>query len=236
MFKQLLIASLLIVSSLSATTLFSESSNSFAIEIGSNSVNENNTDVIITYTTPSTAISDSYLSSVVCVSLGSLSDLSFTNNTMTGFSFELTCGAPCTSSANLTMSEWVGYENIIGSYTASAADSFATSATVSTAYATDPVFTSDSTKSTATYNYLASTPANILTMGLPSKGASANYRCWGKIDYATTVSYKSATIITLNTLTAGYNVTLTNGLNNSSASYQAIASAIFAITALILVN
>lgn len=245
MYKQLLIASLLIISALSAsTTLFSASSNSFAIEISNNAGNDNYTDVIVTYTTPTTAISDSYLSSVICVNLEAQTVLTATNNSMKGFSFEITCDAPCSSSAKLTMSEWVGYENLIGTYAASSDDSFATNATISIAYPTDPIFSSDAGASTAN-NFLASTPANILTMGIPKRGTSANFRCWGKIDYATTVSYKSATIITLNTLVPGNNVTLSNGVTSLSEdstgcsgaeTYQIVTSAILSITALIMMN
>lgn len=171
-------------------------------------------------------------------------ELKVTNYTMIAFSFEITCDNPCTNSSSLSMSEWVSYTDVIGTYSTPGADAFATTTTVSPKYPTMANMTSDEVAYTATYTYTAQTPANIQSMGLPARGATGYYRCYGDVNYIATKGFKSATIVTLTTatfLTAGYNATL--NVNTAvvpdvpdvcevSAAYQAFGSAIFVVSVL----
>lgn len=230
MFKQIIIASLLVASAFS-TTLFTASSNTFDLTMSKNSATAANSDVVFTYTTVAAAITNSQFSSVVCLNLGSTYALTASTTNTAGFSLELTCTASCTNSAALTTSEYAAYTDIVGTYASGSADVFATTTSATTAYSagTAATMTSNTTANTATYTWSNQTPANLVSMGLPAQGVKGYYRCWGAIDYTPTKGYISTTAVTITGLTAGKNVTL-NG------AYQAIGGAIFAISALTLMN
>lgn len=249
MINQILISCLLLVSVFGSSALYAESDNSFSISMTQNAVTANYTDVVMTYQTISTAIDDNNFASVMCVSVPTESyNLLFTNYTMIAFSFEIKCDNPCSNSSALTFSEWVSYTDVIGTYSTPGADAFSTTTTVSPKYPTMANVTSDEVAFTATYTYTAQTPANIQSMGLPARGATAYYRCYGDVNYGATKAYKSATIVTLTTatfLTPGYNATLSLSTSavvepaeecSISGAYQAFASAILAISALTLMS
>lgn len=240
MIKQILLVNLLIMLAFSATdnstyyssTLFSASDNSFEMYISQNVATPAYTDVVMQYSTISTAIGDSMLSSVICVNTNSSTNLlTATNYTMIAFSFEITCGNPCTNSASFAISEWTAYTDITGTYSPPGLDAFSTTTTVTPVFPTDANVTSNTTANYVNFTYTGMTPANIQSMGLPARNVVAYYRCWGGINYGTTKGYNSATIFMISSLAEGSNFTA-NGAKGMVGVYQFIGSAILAFTAL----
>lgn len=154
---------------------------------------------------------------------------------MIGFAFEIKCDLICINSTNLVTSEWIPFTDLVGTKSATVADAYSTTTTISKVHPTIANFTYDTNANTATYVYLGQTPANMQSMGLPARGDVGYYRCWGGINYLTTKGFKSATAVIFSALTPGENVTMTNELIltvSTSGAYQAIGGAILAISAL----
>lgn len=234
---QAFIIILLILSANCNTDLFTSDSNSFAISMTPNAVNSNNTDVAFIYQTVPTAINDSYYSSVMCIDLGTpLLKLIGSNTSMTGFSFEIKCIATCATSADLTITDYCSYGDINGAYLISGPDNFTTTTTATPPYTVPPTFTSDADAATATYTFLASTPADLITMGLPAQGVEGYYRCFGDTNYSSTKGYRSATVVTVSTLVLGANVTLNEILIVTSGAYHAVGGLILAMSTLTLIS
>lgn len=230
MLKQFLIITLLAVSVLASTEIFELDYNAFAIDISTNIFRTNYTDVVITYKTTPTAITNGYFSSFICVKQETDSfSLDYSNTSMIGFSFEVQCGTTCATSDDLTKSEWVSYIDIHGAYLVSSPDNFTTTTTVTSVFPTNANRTSIATEATVYYIYYGMTPANLLTMGLPAQGVQAYYRCWGAINYSSTKAYREATVVTISALTDGFNITL-------NINYSKLGNAILAITALAVMN
>ncbi|CAI2380064.1 unnamed protein product [Moneuplotes crassus] len=204
-----LIITIAVVTSRVVHTLAAANNYWVSLIFSENSSNSSNTDLTVALTTPSTAMDNSYYTSVACVDTSD-SDYEITTDktNLKTLAFEWQCDTTCSSISNIVS----GAATFKLGYTTSSSTNNGTIYSTSSAATTSSItFTSSSNTTALQARHTATnlTPSTLAANYLPNKSETFYYRCFARFNNAAASTLFSGAIANLETtLPFAHNITV----------------------------
>ena len=226
--NSIILALAVLLASVASVTLVNTSQYSIALTIEKNDANSTNSNVTIALTTPSTFMTDSYFSQVVCVNTGVSSfALSATTASLRVFALTYQWSGTCNAVSELDNAFTI--ETTTSTYTlgtdAFSTDTFADqTGTITIGTGTD---TNNTSFPSNIQKFLSVTPALMSGLNLPNQSQTFHLRCFANFDQsADTVTDSTVSLAT--TFAAQGNATLGGNAAQITGLFALVGSFVFA--------